>query len=130
MVFITGGNSQGKLEFVKSALGIKEEEIADGGICGFNEAFQKQVLDKLHLLVGRMLSQGLDAQAEVIKGVEENPNIIVICDETGCGIVPIEARERILREQVGRLACNLARKAQKVYRVSCGIPVLIKGEVK
>ncbi len=53
----------------------------------------------------------------------------VIATEIGCGVVPVDARERAAREAAGRLNCLLAQRAQAVVRVFCGIPVLIRGEL-
>ncbi len=126
MIFITGGSHQGKLDFARQALGLAGAAVADGAACPFEAAFTAPVLHNLHLLAGRMLAAGLDPQASARQGVEQNPGIIIICDELGCGIVPMEARDRHLREQVGRLACLLAGQAEAVYRVSCGIGIQIK----
>lgn len=53
----------------------------------------------------------------------------VICDEVGCGVVPIDPADRAWREAVGRLCCLLAERADVVVRVCCGIPQAIKGEL-
>ena len=47
---------------------------------------------------------------------------VVIATETGCGVVPIDAAEREAREAAGRLSILLAKRAQKVIRVWCGLP--------
>lgn len=36
---------------------------------------------------------------------------VLICNEVGCGVVPIDAKERLWREEVGRLCIALARRA-------------------
>lgn len=51
---------------------------------------------------------------------------VIICNEVGCGVVPVDDRERKWRETVGRVCCVLAREAQKVIRVQCGIGTVIK----
>ncbi len=50
----------------------------------------------------------------------------VICNEVGCGLVPIQAEERQRREAVGRLCCQLAERAEAVYRISCGLAIRLK----
>ena len=55
---------------------------------------------------------------------------VVTASETGCGVVPLEARQRKFRENAGRLACLLAGKADVVIRMCCGIPQIIKGETE
>ena len=54
---------------------------------------------------------------------------VVICSETGCGIVPLDKKERLAREATGRLMCALAAEADTVVRMICGIPQVIKGEI-
>lgn len=128
MIFVTGGNSQGKLCFVKDAFPVGEGDVSDGADCAFDDAFAKPVLNHLNVLVKRMLKAGIVPDELVLKGIEKNPGIIILCDELGCGMVPMTRENRDLREKVGRLQCMLAKKAKNVYRVCCGIPTLIKGE--
>ena len=54
----------------------------------------------------------------------------VTAAEIGGGVVPLDPGERAARERAGRLACLLAERADAVVRVFCGIPKLIKGELK
>jgi Adenosyl cobinamide kinase/adenosyl cobinamide phosphate guanylyltransferase len=128
MILVTGGSSQGKLRFVLDAFDAGEDNVTEGAECDLKKAFGSPVLNHLNLLVGRMLAAGIEPHKEVEQGIAQNPGIIVLCDEIGCGIVPVRPEDRRLREEVGRIQCALAAKAGKVYRVSCGIPQLIKGE--
>ena len=50
----------------------------------------------------------------------------MICDELGCGVVPMDDEDRAWRERTGRLLCDLAAKADRVDRVFCGIPMRLK----
>ena len=73
---------------------------------------------------------------EVIPGVSlryvrhvqelKNPDMVILCDEVGCGIVPIEPFQRQWREETGRLCCLLAQRAQRVERIFCGIAMTLK----
>ena len=54
---------------------------------------------------------------------------VVIATEVGGGVVPVDREERAAREAAGRLACLLARRADAVVRVFCGIPVVLKGKL-
>lgn len=51
---------------------------------------------------------------------------VLICNEVGCGVVPIDAKERLWREEVGRLCIALARRATHVVRIQCGLPIALK----
>ena len=44
-------------------------------------------------------------------------------------MVPVDREGRAAREAAGRLACLLARRADAVVRVFCGIPVVLKGKL-
>ena len=72
------------------------------------------------------MEQGKDPTVMALTLAEKNPEIIFVCDEIGCGIVPMDRKERGWREAVGRMCCALAAQAQQVERVICGIPMVIK----
>lgn len=65
--------------------------------------------------------------AEIINDIyEANPDIILICDEVGGGIVPLKKEDRIYREAVGRALCCAVKKSDRVERVMCGIGQCLK----
>ena len=53
---------------------------------------------------------------------------IIICDEVGCGIIPLDKSDRVYREALGRFLCDLAALSDTVIRVTAGIGQFIKGE--
>ena len=56
----------------------------------------------------------------------EHSQAVVVADEVGSGVVPIEAEARAYREAVGRALCVVAQSAESVTRCVCGIGVRIK----
>ena len=98
MILIIGGRGAGKREFVRETLGCDP----------------KDTLPALHEL------DPLPPLEELL-GYEA-----VICDEVGCGVVPLERADRERREAIGRLCCALAREAQAVYRLQCGLAMRLK----
>ena len=52
--------------------------------------------------------------------------LVLVSDEVGSGIVPIDAFEREFREKNGRVNCYLAGQAEQVIRVTAGIGTRIK----
>ena len=52
---------------------------------------------------------------------QKNPELVIVTDEIGCGIVPMDPFQREVREQSGRVCTALAGKARRVHRVICGI---------
>ncbi len=59
--------------------------------------------------------------------IEKNPDLVIVSDEVGYGVVPIDRLEREYREQAGRCMELLAASAGQVYRVVCGIGMKLKG---
>lgn len=55
-----------------------------------------------------------------------NLDRILVTDEIGYGIVPIDPFEREYREETGRICCLLAEKSEEVWRVCCGIGTRLK----
>ena len=109
MVFVTGPLYSGKKTFVKEWMNWDEESL-----------FRNAVWNV----------QDLAANCENLEQLTEklSRKQVVIATEVGGGIVPATAEERAAREAAGRLACLLAKKADTVIRVFCGIPTVIKGE--
>ena len=114
MILVVGGAGQGKLRFARELSGSADGDAPDAAI-----------FDKLHLAVRDCLREGGDLSALAEKALQSR---VVVCDEIGCGIVPLDREERRWREETGRLCQALAREAEAVYRVVCGIPVCLKRE--
>lgn len=126
MILVTGGAFQGKTDFVKSNF---LYSMIDGENCDFNSVLFAKCVKNYHLLVKRLIEQGKNPIAFTQRLCRENPRIIVIMNEIGGGIVPIEKEDRIWREQVGRAGCIIAAFSDIVVRLCCGIPTVIKGEL-
>ncbi|MBO4367093.1 MAG: bifunctional adenosylcobinamide kinase/adenosylcobinamide-phosphate guanylyltransferase [Clostridia bacterium] len=103
-----------------------------GGICqGQEELARKdnpgaEMLVSFHEAVRDALSHGEDPRVFASRVCREKPDRVIVADEVGAGIVPIDAGERAYREAVGRALCVIAQFSQEVWRVTCGIGVRIK----
>lgn len=128
MVLITGGAWQGKQKFAEAWILERGGEVraADGSTASWDELVQAAVITNFHMWVRRLLSDGADAAAQSLELVRQNPNAVITVNELGCGIVPTDAFDRTWRESTGRICCELAKQAEAVYRVSCGIGMRIK----
>ena len=109
MIFVTGPMFSGKKTYMKSALHLSDEELAERAVWNVEELVSEKAVT-------------LEALADELASKE-----IVIADEIGCGLVPLDASEREKRERAGRLACMLAERADTVIRVVCGCPQVLKG---
>ena len=114
MILIIGGAGQGKLDYVLQKTGYGPAQVARTP----EEARTRPVF------------AGLEDWPELDEAalLEANPDVILICDEVGCGVVPVEPAQRARREAVGRLCCRLAERAERVERTFCGLPMVLKGE--
>lgn len=120
-----GGRAQGKLAFVKEKYPGKKR-IAEGASAGEEDCVRAEIIDHFHLYLGRFGEDTAAALRSLERICRENPEVIIICDEIGCGIVPLEKRERVYRENVGRMMCRVVERAEHVERLICGIPQRLK----
>ena len=114
MVLVIGGAGSGKLDYVKS-LGYSAQEIADGLIDDRKVVYHLQ----------NIVFDDPDHASELFEQLLAKE--VVVCDEVGSGIIPLSLRDRQAREATGRLCIRLAARADRVVRLVCGIPAVIKG---
>lgn len=104
----------GKLAFARRELGVTA--WSDAALGDENCVYGLQ----------RIVRDMPDARNAVLAWRTAHPDGVIICDEVGCGVTPLDRADRDWREAVGRLCCELADSAEAVYRVSCGIGRRIK----
>lgn len=127
MKLVIGGCAQGKLDYVLQKYDMDASKIWDGEIPkNIGEQKEPVVINHLHNWIKSRIAQGGCPEEEIRTFVEHYPDCVIISDEVGNGIVPIEAFEREYRERTGRILVNLAKKAEEVERVICGIGQKIK----
>lgn len=124
MIMIIGGAYQGKLDFAKGLY--PDVAWSDGAICEEEELMQCKGVYGFHHYIERKIRKGESVEDLAEKLIRNNPELILVTDEIGYGIVPIDRTEREYREQTGRVCTKLAAHAEKVYRVMCGIGQVIK----
>lgn len=153
MELYIGGFAQGKLEYVQNKKAeeaisiamvidcaqsdyqktlqsidnkIKNENADVNNIANVNDIV---IINHLHMWVKDLLREGMEeseVQSTILSWVATHPNTILICDELGNGIVPLEKMDRIWREQTGRLMIELAKQAERVERILCGLGQRLK----
>lgn len=127
MELVIGGYAQGKLNYVLEKHDVEANKIFDGEIPKNIENLKDTVVvDNLHNWVKARIAQDGCPEKEILAFVKKCPNCVIISDEIGNGIVPMEAFEREYRERTGRLLIELAKEAEAVERVICGIGQKIK----
>ncbi|MGN1022062.1 MAG: bifunctional adenosylcobinamide kinase/adenosylcobinamide-phosphate guanylyltransferase [Lachnospiraceae bacterium] len=135
MELVLGGRACGKTDYVREkykrcvllAPDTSWEEIQEKArILPLDTAL---VLERLHEGVRIALECGKD-QEEILAFLTalagKVPSLVVITDEIGCGIVPLDPFARHWREVTGRIGTELAKQAGTVTRIQCGIPQILK----
>lgn len=139
MIFITGGAGQGMRQFAMQQFGEQiTGDVVDGRVASWEEFKKAKYSIHLEMMIRRRLGEKEKEELKGQNGAEslENemaeelfhacPQRIVITQEIGCGIVPVDAFERKYRELTGRICCQLAAASQEVWRVTAGIGQRIK----
>lgn len=126
MKLIIGGAFQGKREYAGNQFTIPAEDFIDGEKCAFSDIFSCAGIYHFHLYIRRMMQEGIETKSLAAELLEQNPDILIISNELGYGVVPIDSFERAYRETVGRICCRMAEKAEEVHRVVCGIGTVLK----
>ena len=129
MTLITGPAFQGKLEYSKKHWPESIENYFDGETCDYALAKGADVINNYHHLIRRLLDKSIDPVAYTDELIRINPCCVVIMNDIGSGVIPIEKKDRVWREAVGRCGCLIAEHADRVIRVMCGIPTALKGEL-
>ncbi len=113
MTLIIGAAASGKTAYAKS-LGYREPDFSP------DPDSPAPVLTGLQALVHR---DPMAAEALLPRLLEKE---VILCGEVGSGVIPANHHDRMSREQTGRLCVLLAQHAQRVVRLVCGIPTVIK----
>ena len=119
MKLVTGGAYQGKLGYAKELY--PDVVWKDGAECGLQDIETCEALDRFHLFVRRWLEAGRTKEELIDTVLKKNSGILIVCDEVGCGLVPVDAFEREYREAVGRICTAFADRADRVDRVGMRI---------
>ena len=112
MILVTGGYASGKKTYVRQ-LGYSDEQLSA------DPHSDCPVITDLEELLRR---GPLDASLWDAVCAKD----VVICCEVGLGVVPIDREERTWRELVGKTCIRLASEAERVVRMTCGIPCILK----
>ncbi len=112
MILIIGPAFSGKMKYAKSLLLTATEA-------------EKEILSEVQdMITDKMQDGDMESLADrLCEGAK-----ILTASETGAGIVPVDPKERKIRELQGRLLQELVRRADRVVRVYYGIPETLKGK--
>lgn len=136
MIFVIGGVHQGKLDYTLKLTKFNNEDVIDClniGSLKIDEVLtdNRPVVYNFNILIKELLKlyDNEDVVKEKINSMlKNNRKSVIISNEIGYGIVPIDKFERRYRELTGRICCQVAKESEEVHRVICGIGTVIKGD--
>lgn len=132
MKLVIGGRAQGKLNYVLQHMTDENYQIYDGVFPDEGELFNLTkknewlIVNRFHKWVNKELKENRNPEEELEAFLKKGVRFVIISDEIGNGIVPVDAFERDYRERTGRMLITLASQADEVVRVICGIGQKIK----
>ena len=132
MKLVIGGRAQGKLNYVLQHMVDENYQIYDGVFPDEGELFNLTrknewlIVNRFHNWVNKELKENRNPEEELEAFLKKGVRFVIISDEIGNGIVPVDAFERDYRERTGRMLITLASQADEVVRVLCGIGQKIK----
>ncbi len=132
MELIFGGAYQGKLEYALNNTEYGEKDIFD---CRqYRETdkaeidFSKKIIYHLEDFVALCYKHGIEPKDYIEANLERLGDSIIICNDVSMGVVPMDKDLRAIREMNGRTLIYLSKKANKVIRIFCGLPHVLKEE--
>ncbi|MDR1962834.1 MAG: bifunctional adenosylcobinamide kinase/adenosylcobinamide-phosphate guanylyltransferase [Planctomycetaceae bacterium] len=125
MILIFGGAYQGKLNYAL------EHYNPAASVCQCNETetridFSKEIINSFHYLILAQLRNEMNPYQFVNENIELLKPKIIICNDISCGVVSVDGEMRLWREFAGRILTLLAKHADEVVRVFCGLGTKIK----
>jgi adenosyl cobinamide kinase/adenosyl cobinamide phosphate guanylyltransferase len=120
MILIIDGAYQGKLDYARSRFDIAEQDIYT---CTTGEIdFSKRCIYRVE-----EFTLGSSDPIGYFKGHKEQwKDSILICQDIFGGVVPRGAEKRAWRQNTGRLCQYLAKEADQVIRIFCGLEQRLK----
>ncbi len=151
MKLVIGGAYQGKCTFAAEHFNCKDTDILDGEKCTLEQLLAAKAVKNFHLFIKKLLeaevamqelsqNDNVDSDGKSSAALsqpaladdlpqmiaERNPQLIIISNELGYGVVPMDAFDRLWREKTGRVCTKVAQSCDEVYRVVCGIGEKLK----
>lgn len=124
MKLVIGGAYQGQLEYAREKY--PQVKFLDGAVCTMEELLTGEGVYDFQEFIRREMKAERDVTFLGEKLIEANPSLIIVSNEVGYGVVPVDSFMRAYREAVGRISTKLAAASDQVVRVVCGIGTVIK----
>ena len=94
MIFVTGGCFQGKQQWVLQNCQVQPFRVADGGQSEYGSNQKCRCTGSFSFASAPLDAGRQNTGDETEKILSDNPDIVIITDEIGSGIVPLDVEER------------------------------------
>ncbi|MDR5587983.1 MULTISPECIES: bifunctional adenosylcobinamide kinase/adenosylcobinamide-phosphate guanylyltransferase [Clostridium] len=126
MILIYGGAYNGKNEFVKKKYNLENKDLF---YCNnSNLDFSYKVIMGLHMFIKDCVLKKIDTLEIIKENLDILQDKIIVCDEIGSGIVPLNREDRLWREECGKVLQFLSQNSNKVCRIFFGLEEVLKDE--
>lgn len=126
MILVIGGAFQGKKDYAAETFHLTEEDFVDGKTAEMEQLLEARAIAHFHDFIRKKVRKGKDVEKLAMEIAAKNPDVIILVNEMGYGVVPADAFDREYRETVGNVCTALARRASEVHRVVCGIGMVLR----
>lgn len=124
MEMIIGGAFQGKSAYARQQF--PDILFRNGESLDDEELIRSKGIVGLHRFIRKEMKKGRTQEALMALMTQLDPEVILVTDEVGYGVVPLDPFDRSFREVVGRICTELAARSSRVTRIVCGVPSVIK----
>ena len=125
MIFLFGGAHQGMAEYARETLNVSDIAVLNAETRHIDFA-SAAAFEGLEMFVLGCVRSGENAVDYFENHSGAWSDKILIGLDFSCGVVPMDAEMRLWREENGRLNNYLAKHAQRVVRLFCGLPQELK----
>lgn len=130
MILVFGGAYQGKLDYVLDKFQLSEDDVYRCSRDGDMD-LNCRVIYGLEEFVYWCTENGWEAKAVLESKFDMEAEVpfldtIFIANDVSQGLVPMDATDRAFREMMGRTLLHLAKDAEEVHRVFCGLGQRLK----
>ena len=126
MILIFGGAYQGKLAYALERFKAAQSDVHKCGDNDVNMPENMKIVYEIDKWIFALTKSDIDIEKAVRQFIAGNQNVIVICNDISCGVVPIDPELRKWREAVGNSLSMLSRASDEVIRLFCAIPTRVK----
>ncbi|MDO4648514.1 MAG: bifunctional adenosylcobinamide kinase/adenosylcobinamide-phosphate guanylyltransferase [Eubacteriales bacterium] len=126
MELIIGGAYQGKELYARSKF--PDMHWVNGMEADLEDVLHAEGILHFERFIRKELEAGRDVSSLGEALIQNAPGVVIVSEEVGYGIVPMDPLDRSYREAVGRICTKLALNSSRVTRIVCGIGMVIKGD--